>query len=137
MNEIELRIGNFVRAKSPERTHFEEPVKVTIGYLDMFIHKGCHMEPIPLTEKWLKRFGFRESGSVIFLRVRYQRYTLGRNSLYSINGKSFIYSVNDHDLCEIGSVHQLQNLLCEIGSVHQLQNLYFALTNEELTYKPE
>jgi len=121
MKTKELRIGNWINTIEG---HAQVKAMSEKGLMATPIMDGGDLlvwaKPIPLTEGWLLKLGFYRQGSVMFLGVRYQRYTLGRNSLYSIDGKSFIYDVNDHDLCEI-------------NYVHQLQNLYFALTNTELT----
>ena len=79
------------------------------------------IEPIPLTEEWLLKFGFEldEEDDGFFKR----------KIKTSVNEKSeclvFIYE----------SYYQVE--VAEINHVHQLQNLYFALTGEELTLKDE
>ena len=66
-------------------------------------------KPIPLTEEWLLKFGFRVAGKIAKL------YTNDRVfSLYEYTYKAHEYPT-------------------ECKHVHQLQNLYFALTGEELT----
>ena len=74
-------------------------------------------EPVPLTEEWLLKFGFKDNDGELTLLID--------NLLY------------------IGWVDDYAQLITEegftcgqnINHVHQLQNLYFALTNEELTIK--
>ena len=70
---------------------------------------GCSIDvakPIPLTEEWLKRFGFG--------LCEHRGYVKGEFYI----GLSFnFYS----DMASF-----------KVNSVHQLQNLYFALTGEEL-----
>jgi hypothetical protein len=68
-----------------------------------------HVEPIPLTEEWLVKFGFKPlvkdwqiKGLIIHARKR-----------------GFV----------------VNNRIPILKTVHQLQNLYFALTGEELTLK--
>jgi hypothetical protein len=132
----DLRIGNYVR------DHYTDVLVVTgireyegkgIGFGNLHVKPLGSKEPsgfkpvekvipIKLTEEWLLKFGFRKNGHVTFLSNAYQRFMLGRNSMYSLNGIDFIYDVNDHSLCEI-------------KHVHQLQNLYFALTGEKLKLK--
>jgi hypothetical protein len=67
------------------------------------------MNPIPLTEEWLLKFGFR----------RIDKYTFVRKGIFiHMRKRGFVFS---------------KKLIIE--NVHELQNLYFALTNEELTMK--
>ena len=68
-------------------------------------------KPIPLTEKWLKEFGFKS----VFSGAGYikNRTEIG----YNYNGFYIIASG------------------LKIEYIHQLQNLYFALTNTELEIK--
>jgi hypothetical protein len=80
-----------------------------------------NIEPIPLTEDWLIRFGFEKQGS--------KKGTIWKNNSFYIlhiaknkNGEYYI---------SIGSIPISSN-----PTVHQLQNLCFALTGEELTIKP-
>lgn len=93
---------------------FTEPT-----YPEDHIVPAKHCSGVPLTGEILLKAGFKEQGGAIFLGQRHKRHVMGRNSLYSINGKSYIFAVNDRDLCEI-------------EYIHQLQNLFFALTGEEL-----
>jgi hypothetical protein len=74
-----------------------------------------NVEPIPLTEEWLLKFGF-ESGKN---RTKW---------LYYKDNKRLIC----HRLIHIKISGSKYNL-GYIKYVHQLQNLYFALTGEELT----
>jgi len=75
------------------------------------------IEPIPLTEEWLLKFGFEKlnliawrCGNIIIETV------LGFNVRMMATEESSVF-------------------IKKIKHVHQLQNLYFALTNEELTIK--
>ena len=107
MKANELRIGNYVNwidGKIQEITgkdiHWKEKNDNT--ELSPF-----DFAPIPLTEEWLLKFGFRESNKYLF------KYKLGLKK----RGDNYFYD----------------NI--SIKHVHQLQNLYFALTGEELTLK--
>lgn len=84
-------------------------------------------QPIPLTEDWLKRFGFEfkkgriseDSGVQLFNDF----YDKGKFKLnHWDNGKLFYWD------------DKFDN---QIQYVHQLQNLYFALTGEELKLREE
>ncbi len=79
-----------------------------------------YLEPIPLTEEWLLRFGFEKKEN-------------NWKCLCICNDWTYLYwerlaglelSVNKHSV-----------MLPHIKYVHQLQNLYFALTNQELEIK--
>lgn len=75
------------------------------------------LEPIPLTEDWLIKFGFNNHET-------FWSKTWGTNGVviitYSQVYKSFMYQL-------------AQSVDKSISTVHQLQNLYYALTGEELT----
>lgn len=74
------------------------------------------IEPIPLTEEWLKNAGFikEKKEEVQF----YQGYDKG----------------NFHVFEDKGSIYYSADWWIELKSVHQLQNLFFALTNKELLF---
>jgi hypothetical protein len=76
--------------------------------------ESLNLNPIPLTEEWLVRFGFEKSAF--------------NENVYS--NKSIILDKRKLGwlLCD-NSIDNLKH----IEHVHQLQNLYFALTQEELT----
>ena len=74
------------------------------------------VEPIPLTEEWLLKLGFKKTEWDNFNSYRLM---IGNND-YTI----VLYSDGN---CEVGDI-----ITCKIEYVHQLQNLYFALTGEEL-----
>lgn len=83
--------------------------------------------PIPLTEEWLLRFGFKgpksEAGKY---------YSLSKHRVYLFDsGCEFEFNI-----CETLRVN-LHHRYKQIQHVHQLQNLYFALTGEELTQLPQ
>lgn len=114
MNASELRIGNLFLEKNSKTE-----IKVLQLSENEIVFEGdfkgqWQAEPIPLTEDWLLRFGFKHTG----------------NGFY-INIKSKI------DLCNIGDKYfnlGFKNIsIGNIKYVHQLQNLYFALTNTELS----
>lgn len=76
-----------------------------------------HIEPIPLTEEWLVKFGFQRSSK----------------TKYHIKGMTLVFHINSNQWT-FPYVHELGKLK-RINYVHQLQNLYHALTGEELTIK--
>lgn len=116
MDAKELRIGNWVKYIGGEAI-------VENGEAIMDIDDGLdRVEPIPLTEGWLVRFGF--SGP-FFDAGKY----------YLLNGHC-VYIFDDFFEFEFAPNRDSRfNLFCKYQYVHQLQNLYFALTGEELTIK--
>lgn len=83
-------------------------------------------KPIPLTEQWLKDFGFtkHEIKTLFFIDDRI-RYDLKHKKVRIIKG---CMRAGEAQKQECGTPIDI-----EINYVHQLQNLYFALTAEELT----
>jgi hypothetical protein len=80
-----------------------------------------YIKPIPLTEEWLIKFGFKLTEN----HVGYNEYrlnTLGFRVQCSKNN-------NPVSLCNN------RGYITDFIHVHQLQNLYFALTGEELEIK--
>ena len=123
MKATELRIGNWVNYF--EQRHMVRAVgngNVTIG-VEGYKSENVSINsisPIPLTEEWLARFGFRHkktekanSYTKYFFMINFV--TEGR-----YKGKTFIKVANFKP--------DINNFLY----VHQLQNLYYALTGEEL-----
>lgn len=131
----ELRIGNWVKMK------ISDPIE---NYqISAILEKGVNsgsvgmlyeiIEPIPLTEKWLQRFGAKFELVENYYRYFILDYNVWQHyhiSKAMPNMKdnllwSFIVKNND------GKSYELYS----ITYVHQLQNLYFALTGEELELK--
>ena len=124
----ELRIGNYIQDYECEPYIFQvEELRKYVGYeIWAFYRKGSakakEVDPIPLTEEWLLKFGFRIEGdwTQIDFNPRMGIRFYGGNSAECdiIQDGKFIGFKNSH-----------------IQYVHQLQNLYFALTNTELIIK--
>lgn len=155
MTATELRIGNLVKITwsiqpNDDKTEilplhqFSNDLKL----IEVRLHKNgirayaydsVKLEPIPLTEEWLLKFGFEKIG--MEYRKIEGNHPDGRNNTliqildYEYIGtgdysKSFVFLwgqfVNDTPAKDIYIKH-----------VHQLQNLYFALTGTELTINNE
>ena len=133
MKATELRVGNIVTKESYDQGEktFSREYKVRgndladleiDGYID---HNDERLEPTPLTEDWLLRFGFEDWG--IDYSNEGEQYVLHNvidgtsNFEVSVVGERF-YPRIDEDAC----------CWYKFEYVHQLQNLYFALTNTEL-----
>ena len=110
--KTELRIGNWVKT-------IEGEIQIQNGWE---IDEGNETHPIPLTEEWLERFGFKlPAHSWIGDKFHLSEY--GEGSKHP-NGGVWVVAMNKNNA-----------IIAEIQYVHQLQNLYFALVGEELTIK--
>lgn len=121
MEAKELRIGNLTREKL-NKTIYE----ITANGLLYLIAceneaKEIAIEPIPLTEEWLIKFGFFYSESLKMYLLKIQK-------------EKWICWSKEKGL----TMQDVSRILFEykkIKYVHQLQNLYFATQLDEL--KPE
>ena len=113
MKSNELRIGNFTK-QGEVKSFVENGIHVGFGKCYNF----NELEPMPLTEEWLFKFGFEYN-----------------NSTYEWYDKSAVFFIQMNYL-GFDLIAKFKNeRIKEIKYVHQLQNLYFALTNEELELK--
>ena len=121
MRTRELRIGNYVSHYVGDDLKVD--VIADVGYHLLSSPKSItsrkdsdvvkSLEPIPLTEEWLLKFGFDK-----------------------LEGwdDTFFFQLNDVQILEYNvSGYDYDGV--NIKHVHQLQNLYFALTGEELKLK--
>lgn len=130
MKASELRIGNWVH-NSINSTDFqidffagrEWCTNVCEFDSEEFDSKIKDLQPIPLTEEWLIKFGFkkRDMLSSILFDMKNPRFSIYLNPPIDKSNKWNILGIEKN---------------VNIQYVHQLQNLYFALTGEELTLKP-
>ncbi len=123
MKATELRIGNWVEIQGLESKIILVDTEGCIcenEYCEDFENNNItqNLQPIPLTEEWLTRFGF----------------SLGYDGWYSICMPSGIFLAIEEDMYEVtvGQGVDFSHTLIELNYVHQLQNLYYALTGEEL-----
>ncbi len=121
MTTRELRIGNYVEIYQGNKVGFVDNCIVESiygyevnGYSDDDIH------PIPITQKWLFKFGFIWHNQEYYNGVIYIK-----NAHIS---SSFPWGLYPE---ELGSGMIIKNHK-KLQYVHQLQNLYFAITGEEL-----
>ena len=129
MKAQELRIGNYVNGIYSEGGFIGEVLTVdlegclidTNGIYDLTSLKN--IKTIPLTEKWLVKFGFEKVREDAF-DIQY-KYFLENKNTFRVIGKSV----------SIRSGLSGITISTNIEHVHQLQNLYFALTGEELKTK--
>ncbi len=129
MKANELRIGNYVNVPIQEQCPFridafeycsEKFIKVAqeVKLNGFEVHPltwyGGDLQPIPLTEEWLLKFGFDRNG---------KKLTFWKIDL--VEDEEGIFSFDE------------SRIYIDVKYVHQLQNLYFALVGEELTIKSE
>ena len=133
MKSNELRLGNLVIA-----TLTNEIYEIGIwalrviedgNYQNSYDTETKVYEPIPLTEEWLERLGFKLCGYELLswehetLLEGFQLTGINWADADEPNYQFLNYNIGDN----IFSIHY----------VHQLQNLYFALTGEELKLKED
>ena len=110
MKAQDLRIGNWVEIQGIQLSQ-------VVGQVTRINGKkiGRNLQPIPLTEEWLERFGFEYS---------------------DLNGDSGLWKIPPFQI--YGKCNQfIYEYALDVNYVHQLQNLYFALTGEELNQNKE
>lgn len=122
MEASELRIGNYYRSIAMNDVHRVDLFTFAEWFNDQEADDdstGDWMAPIPLTEEWLRNFGFLADGDGIFDK----------------DGFTFIVDWQSVSLNSTYDYTGIQLDENEIKYVHQLQNLYFALTGKELELK--
>ena len=120
----ELRIGNYVEIESVEIPKMDiktEPyMQISSEGISQLSRGIGDCNPIPITEEWLKKFGF-EKGQVT---SPIEAYAWCKFSFFlSIRSDGFLYEWIGGNIT--------------IKHVHQLQNAYFSLTGEELKITEE
>ena len=142
MKANQLRIGNLVQVNNEtvEVLWFDHEGAVC-QTLDHKAQVDMPIEPIPLTDNWLLKFGFESSivtytndGSVYSYTKNYLP-----NDIYTDCYLNFLSNSRDATL-RLWNNKKLNEIsfscpICMCQNVHQLQNLYFALTEQELTIK--
>lgn len=110
INFKELRIGNWLFSKT-YKTEIE--MKSFFGLCNVESNQDL-FEPIPLTEEWLLKFGFKK---------------YSKNFIKYGDIEFYIWTTNNS--------YQIKALdkLIKIETVHELQNLYFLLTKTDLFYE--
>jgi len=126
MKAQELRIGNYYLSFGIDLKQVEtlSKDKVLIDF-----------NPIPLTEEWLVKFGFKpfnfsnkEKGFIIEHKDWSKSIYVRTFAEPNITG---FFTVFNRSECHWEEIQ----FIAKVTNVHQLQNLYFALTGEELEMK--
>ncbi len=127
MKITELRVGNWVKCNSIKQKESIITGLTEQGYI-WFVDKPFYFEcaatvdkckPIPLTEQWLEKFGFKKEK---------------HNTAELWKFKDVIAIKQDNGLFRIYLNHTVNEGIIK-KYVHTLQNLYFAIKEEELTIK--
>ena len=105
MKSQELRIGNLVFGQYPNNKEVIEVEKISNFFVNGLGISA--IEPIPLTEELLFKFGFEKAENGFWCP----------NETLSYRDGYFGFGTDRHT---------------KLDFVHQLQNLYFALTNKQL-----
>jgi hypothetical protein len=123
MKANELMIDNLLNKHwFNEGGTYDTPTKVSGNDLKYWDKCGVQKDytPIPLTEEWLLKFGFKPK----MIETEYY-------SFWKIGHLGARYDKKTHEV----EITYIGAFLKHIKNVHQLQNLYFALTGEELTIR--
>jgi hypothetical protein len=121
MKTHELRIGNLIQVPFGDDTWVRSVD--TINYDSIMTENGrfCfehEYDFAPITEEWLKKFGFEEDGQHWYFFRTKDRFTdIGYS--YSLEKK----------------ILQFDELEVPMQYLHQIQNIYFSLTGQELKIK--
>ena len=134
MEAHELMLGNYVntnRAHGRGQKQLKK-VQINLHYLQQIENNCNYIEPIPLTEEWLLKFGFSEE----------TQYYSDNLSLFWLdihksleNSEFYIFFNTETKYIGLHSMENENNIskyLYDIKYIHQLQNLYFALTGTHL-----
>ena len=133
MKANELRIGNLVKIDCPD---FENKIQSIPNIHEKGVlingnpYSLLELQPIPLTEEWLLRFGFRKKASFSDHTIHIDMTNI--LCLDNDNNESEFSAVSIYDVDEGVWIY-----LESIQYVHQLQNLYFVLSREELKLKDD
>lgn len=138
MKANELRIGNYVTIAHESNTPLIKVETITEHFINVFDNRiGYDIRfvlPIPITEEWLLKFGFKKSW--------------GRNDVWIDRSKTIeVYNYDgvqeyDDGTKRVEGIKEGEYAICADDGyiaiskpfkyVHQLQNIIFALTGEEL-----
>lgn len=115
----EIRLGNiysYADWKQEEMGKLENVFRWGKHHFETELDKLDQYNPIPLTEEWLKKFGFEKTDNC------------NKDTWpdFKFNGIIIISNIHGHYVWDSSQKR------VSIYYVHQLQNLYFALTQNEL-----
>jgi hypothetical protein len=131
MDARELRIGNIIKDdRKAQDWRFATHRIIS----DLASNPNIELyHPVPLTEEWLIKFGFRPHPRGGFYTIIHNSPGIEAVIQWKQNGYLGIETAQGLD----GELTNHTQLPVLIKHVHQLQNLYFALTGEELINHPK
>lgn len=134
LNPRELRIGNLVSVFRNNDWNVVEIATLDIATFDYRVPEEAApipdayetARPVPITEEWLKRFGFEIDDWPRILRRIYS----GSFSTYFFD---VMVTASGYDIIiEHRSTKSRVNVGTRIKHIHHLQNAYFVISGEEL-----
>lgn len=115
IHQKELRVGNFI-CLSRDKSVIKVIPQIISDVGDIII-SGFY-KPIPITEEWLEKLGFKNHGHY-----------------YTLDFRAGTIAYDGRLNLTLGFPPGGVSVIPEIKYVHQLQNLYFALAGKELHLK--
>ena len=98
-------------------------------------HKS-DVHPIPLTEKWLKHFGFKAKRKANKKKNDLNWYDEDESIRLDRNfGDTMFFLAMGYDTITENQPETIWCIINDCKYVHELQNLYYTLTRQELIYK--
>lgn len=120
MNASELRIGSIVK-EGTIKSFYEHGIHLGYGKC---IHFN-DVEPEPITEEWLIKFGFVGTKSDTYISPKEWTLNIDDNVKFIAGGNIDYNLTRKMIVCtECNGTY----VACNVGSVHQMQNIYHALT---------
>ena len=126
----EIRIGNYIKFHNIITKVEGFSIWDNLIQSDNFAERELKdFEPIPLTEDWLLKFGFKKSivKEPWFEKNKIEVFKYSKGDFFLLGRNNTAYGIGLHDIWD--------GMEINLQYVHQLQNLYFALTGTELTIK--
>ena len=141
MEANELRLGNlveyYITDNTDERKEWWEVTKIDVHDLESLSQTNDpDYRPIPLTEDWLLRAGFRKTRKYPEICDK-NVFILETNlpiKLILCGNKGFFDCYSDYNPSFKKYGVNFITTNSGVTKLHQLQNLYFALTGNELTF---
>ena len=125
----ELRIGNYVFDIDGDVLQVGEILDIGVKFKGTSLSSRYEkINPIPLTEEILLKFGFEKREHKSFFKGKELIYFTFTSNKYGF----LIWNTIQNQWWVLGKISISQPIY-----VHQLQNLYFALTNTELIWNGE
>jgi hypothetical protein len=91
-------------------------------------------EPIPLTEEWLLKFGFKGEKGIYHILICEEDKRINKKELrLDVDDDGWYVDIIEYDEQLDSEMYSIN--ISKIKHVHQLQNLYFTLTGQELEFK--